>query len=393
MPMRNVRMSITLSSRIGPETPGDPATQPALPAGPSSARPAGLRRPVHDRSLMARCLAYLFGAGAALALVSLALPDNSNATATDIVIPQAGYAVAAVGVVAILLVNFNRLPLWTFHLTLTAGTALISFVIYSSGDPTSAYTMFYVWIALYAFYFFGWAQAFFQIVCVGLAYGAVLHFKESVTVPTARWLITVGTVLAAGVLIAMLKNRVDSLVERLSDSAKTDSLTGLLNRRGFEECFDYELERARRGSGRLSIVLLDLDYFKVVNDRFGHAVGDGALERVGGVLMATKRQIDTAARVGGEEFALLLPETDADGGYFVCERVRERVREAFAADDFPGADVGRMERPLTVSLGMASFPFDGTSPQELLASADLALYEAKRSGRDRTVARTALEPA
>jgi diguanylate cyclase (GGDEF)-like protein len=386
-------MGLTLSSRVGTDTPVERATSRETGGGPSLVRPAGLRRHGPDRSLMARCLAYLFGAGASLALVSLALPNNSTATGTEIVIPQAGYAVAAIGVVAILLVNFNRLPLWTFHLTLTAGTVLISFVIASSGDPTSAYTMFYVWIALYAFYFFGWVQAFFQVVCVGLAYGAVLHFNESVSVPTARWLITVGTVLAAGILIAMLRNRVDTLVERLSDSAKTDPLTGLLNRRGFEECFEYELERARRGSGRLSVVLLDLDHFKYVNDRFGHAVGDGALERLGGVLTLTKRQIDTAARVGGEEFALLLPETDAEGAFLVCERVRNRVRDTLAQDDFPGEERGRMPAPLTVSLGVASFPFDGTSPQELLRGADEALYDAKRGGRDRTVVRTILEPA
>jgi diguanylate cyclase (GGDEF)-like protein len=200
-------------------------------------------------------------------------------------------------------------------------------------------------------------------------------------------------VLAAGILVAMLKSRVESLVERLSDSAKTDPLTGLLNRRGFEECFDYELERARRGSGRLALVLLDLDYFKVVNDRFGHAVGDCALERLGGVLMATKRQIDTAARVGGEEFALLLPETDAHGALLVCERVRKQVREAYAADDFPGEGVGRLDSPLTISLGVSTFPLDGTNQTDLLASADHALYDAKRQGRDRTVLRTALDPA
>jgi diguanylate cyclase (GGDEF)-like protein len=341
---------------------------------------------------MARCLAYLFGAGAALALVALALPDNSEASATDILLPQVGYALAAVGVVAVLLVSFDRLPLWTFQLTLAAGTGLISFVIYKSGDPTSAYTMFYVWIALYAFYFFRLAQAFMQVVCVALAYGAVLHFKEALAAPTARWLITVGTVLAAGILVAMLKSRVETLVERLSDSARTDPLTGLLNRRGFEECFEYELERARRGSGRLSLVLLDLDYFKLVNDRFGHAVGDGALERLGAVLMASKRHVDAAARVGGEEFALLLPESDVAGAFAVCERVRRRVREAFAADEFPGRAVGRLDGPLTISLGIASFPFDGTSASELLRAADHALYEAKRMGRDRTVASTTLDP-
>jgi diguanylate cyclase (GGDEF)-like protein len=325
---------------------------------------------------MARCLAYLFGAGAALALLSLALPDSAESNAVSLFLPQAGYSVAAIGVVAILLINFDRLPLWTFQLTLAAGTALISFVIYLSGDPTSAYTMFYVWIALYAFYFFRLFQAAVQVTFVALAYGAVLHFKESVAAPTARWLITVGTVVVAGALIALLKRRVEVLVARLSDTARTDALTGLLNRRGFDESFQLELERARRGSGRLSVILLDLDHFKVVNDRFGHGSGDEALERLGAVLVTTKRQIDTAARIGGEEFALLLPEADAYGAFSLCERVRTRVAEAFSGERFP----------LTVSLGVASFPLDGATVAELLAAADEALYEAKRLGRNRTVA-------
>lgn len=325
---------------------------------------------------MARCLAYLFGAGAALALVSLALPDSSESSAVALFLPQAGYSIAAIGVVAILLVNFDRLPLWTFQLTLSAGTALISFVIYLSGDPTSAYTMFYVWIALYAFYFFRMVEAAIQVAFVALAYGAVLHYKEAIAAPTARWLITVGTVLVAGVLIALLKRRVEVLVARLSDTARTDPLTGLLNRRGFDESFELELERARRASGRLSVILLDLDHFKVVNDRFGHVSGDEALERLGAVLVTTKRQIDTAARVGGEEFALLLPGADAPGAFSLCERMRTRVAETFSSERFP----------LTVSLGVASFALDGTTASELLAAADRALYEAKRLGRNRTVA-------
>ena len=367
-------MNLTLSSRPGTDT----------------SRPPGLSRPAPDRSLMARCLAYLFGAGAALAMVALVLSESSELSADGILIPPADYAIAAAVVVAVLLVNHDRLPLWTFHLTLAAGTALVSFVIYASGDPTSAYTMLYVWVALYAFYFFRLAEAFFQVASVALGYGVVLHFEEAVAVPAARWLITVGTVLAAGILVAILKKRVETLVERLSDSAKTDSLTGLLNRRGFDECFRYELERARRGSRRLSLVLLDLDHFKEVNDRLGHAAGDGALERLGAVLTANKRQLDTAARVGGEEFALLLPESDAEGAFALCERVRHRVREVFSADHFSEA-AGQGNGPLTVSLGVATFPADGTSPAELLGAADHALYEAKRRGRDRTVARTTLD--
>jgi diguanylate cyclase (GGDEF)-like protein len=386
-------MSLTLPTRVGPDASSRPApvSQPSGLVAPRRASGLGLDAP--DRALMARCLAYLFGAGAALALVSLAVSGASELSAADIFIPQAGYALAAIGVVAILLVNHDRLPLWTFQLTLAAGTALISFVIYWSGDPTSAYTMLYVWIALYAFYFFRLPQAFFQVACVALAYGVVLHFREAIAVPTARWLITVGTVLAAGILIAMLKRRVETLVDGLSDSAKTDSLTGLLNRRGFDEHFHYELERARRGSGRLSLVLLDLDHFKEVNDRFGHAAGDGVLERLGGVLIASKRQTDTVARVGGEEFALLLPESDARGALTLCERVRVRVRDAFADSGASVTAASAIDRTLTVSLGIATFPRDGTTPAELLAAADRALYEAKRLGRDRTVTHAALVEA
>src|SRR5436190_6037767 len=108
-------MTATLSSASGGGAPGAPA-----PAGPPPAddRPAGMRTEAPDRSLMARCLAYLFGAGAALALVAFALPNNSQSTATQIFIPQTSYVLAAVAVVAILLVSFDRLPLWTFQFTL-----------------------------------------------------------------------------------------------------------------------------------------------------------------------------------------------------------------------------------------------------------------------------------
>ena len=88
-----------------------------------------------------------------------------------------------------------------------------------------------------------------------------------------------------------------------------------------------------------------------------------------------------------------MPETDAEGALLVCERLRKRVRQAFSQEDFPAGAAARMAGPLTVSLGVASFPFDGTTPSELLAGADQALYEAKRGGRDRTVVRTVLAPA
>ena len=322
---------------------------------------------------MTRCLAYLFGAGATLALVTL--PHSSSATAVGIIISQTGYALAAVILLGILLVNFGHLPLWTFQLTLAAGTGLISFVIYSSGDPTSAYTMFYLWIVLYAFYFFRAVQASIQLLIVALSYGAVLHWKETIEIPGTRWVITVATLVVSGILIALLKNRVDKLVLRLTQTARTDPLTGILNRRGFDEAFDAELERAKRSGQPMGVILLDLDKFKSINDTRGHDAGDDALERLGGLMRANKRRIDTAARLGGEEFALILPYSDAQGAKIVAERFRERVRETFAGEDYT----------LTASVGVATYPTDGTSRNELLRASDRALYLAKRLGRDRSV--------
>jgi diguanylate cyclase (GGDEF)-like protein len=322
---------------------------------------------------MTRCLAYLFGAGATLAVVTL--PTSTSTSPVGIFISETGYALAAVVLLAILMVNFSRLPLWTFQFTLAAGTGLISFVIYASGDPTSPYTMFYLWIVLYAFYFFRVLQAVAQLMVVALSYGVVLYFKEAVVAPGTRWLITMATLAVAATLIALLRNRVDGLVARLTETARTDALTGLLNRRGFDESFDAELERARRSGQPLGVVLLDLDHFKGVNDSFGHDMGDDALERVGALVRGTKRRIDTAARFGGEEFALLLPYNDAEGSRVVSERIREQVHDAFAEDVYN----------LTVSLGIASFPTDGSTCADLLRAADRALYVAKRSGRDRTI--------
>jgi diguanylate cyclase (GGDEF)-like protein/putative nucleotidyltransferase with HDIG domain len=149
----------------------------------------------------------------------------------------------------------------------------------------------------------------------------------------------------------------------------------VLNSRGFGESFELELQRARRSAQPLSLVLCDLDRFKRVNDRYGHQHGDRALARLAEVLRQVKRRIDTVARVGGEEFALLLPGTDSHGAYVLAERLRKEVREAFDADGLG----------LTLSLGVATYPRHGNTEEEMLRAADQGLYGAKELGRDRTV--------
>lgn len=344
----------------------DPAKAPAALVGATAA--------TTDKALMARSLAYLFGAGAMLALVTSAVPEVRDSDIESLVASQLLYAAGALAVLAILLVSFERLPSWTFQLILASGTILITAAIAVTDELTDIYTMFYLWVVVYAAYFFKRWQALLQLALVALAYGAVL-VDQKTSDGVARWTITVGTLLVAGLLISLLKRHVDALVLRLADTASTDPLTGVLNRRGFRESFDLEIERAKRSGRPLSVVVVDVDHFKQVNDRFGHDTGDSALILMAEVLSGTSRRIDTAGRMGGEEFAVLLPNSDARGAYIYAERLRSEVRDAFAEQPFQ----------LTVSIGIASFPQHGESLEALLHAADEALYAAKRLGRDRAV--------
>jgi diguanylate cyclase (GGDEF)-like protein len=162
-------------------------------------------------------------------------------------------------------------------------------------------------------------------------------------------------------------------VIKLRDLAKTDALTGLTNHRGFQETLADELERARRGNQPVALVMLDLDNFKEINDAHGHPYGDEVLKAVGEKLAGVVRGTDTAARVGGEEFALVLPGTDGDVAYRIAERTRQAVADISARD--PG---------LSCSAGIATYPADAEDASSLCQLADGALYWAKRRGKKRT---------
>ena len=183
------------------------------------------------------------------------------------------------------------------------------------------------------------------------------------------------SLVAAGLVVNRLRSHLEMTIAQLSDAARTDPLTGLLNRRGFSEVMQGELERARRSARPVSLVACDLDHFKRFNDAFGHPEGDVALARVGELLQDFDRRADTAARMGGEEFALILPGTDEHRAYVVAERLRDEVAQAFC----------EMHSPLTVSVGVASYPESATDVEALIQAADRALYAAKKLGRDRTV--------
>jgi diguanylate cyclase (GGDEF)-like protein/putative nucleotidyltransferase with HDIG domain len=320
---------------------------------------------------MARSLMYLFGAGGLVTVVSLVVGASAHGEARIAI-----SGVAAFAAVALLFLAYDRIPVWGFQALLTIGTALVGWSIYASGDTTSPYAAFYFWIAIYSFYFLSRARATLQIAFVAIAYSSVLLTSgEAQTTPVIHWAFVSATLVVAGAFIGVQREHVDRLIARLSSAARTDSLTGLLNRRGFEELFETELERARRSGRPLSVIVGDLDGFKAINDRYGHAAGDRALEKLSRILEGVKRRIDTAARVGGEEFAVIAPDSDHHAAYILAERMRREVRDTFTGDQFP----------LTISLGVATFPRHGASAEALIGGADEALYAAKKLGRDRTV--------
>jgi diguanylate cyclase (GGDEF)-like protein/putative nucleotidyltransferase with HDIG domain len=170
----------------------------------------------------------------------------------------------------------------------------------------------------------------------------------------------------------------------IQKQALSDGLTGLPNHRAMMDQLEKELERVRRFDRPLSLLFFDVDRFKRINDTHGHAVGDTVLRQIGERAIRVLRGGDTVGRFGGEEFVLLLPETDADGAKTVAERLRTAIAsEPIAADMVTGGLVA------TVSIGVATYPADGCSEQELLGQADRAMYLAKRLGRNQV--RTARE--
>jgi diguanylate cyclase (GGDEF)-like protein len=162
--------------------------------------------------------------------------------------------------------------------------------------------------------------------------------------------------------------------EALQQLATTDDLTELWNHRYFHERIREELSRAARLKEPLALVMFDLDHFKAFNDTHGHLRGDEALRRVGGIVRASVRPYDIPCRYGGEEFTVILPGVDAQGARSVSERIRQRI----AAEGFDGVEGHTI--PLTASFGIAAYPHDGGSPDELLQAADRALYASKRAG-------------
>ena len=190
----------------------------------------------------------------------------------------------------------------------------------------------------------------------------------------------VGVNLTALVLIAYVAMAIARAQRRTRDAAirlsTVDSLTGLFNRTFFFAAMDREIARSARSGRGFCLLMMDLDELKAINDRLGHFTGDRVLRGVGGVITQGVRQIDTAARYGGDEFVVLLPETDPTGAYVLAEKIRLGVNA------MPIELPGSTQRP-SLSIGVVAYPDDGRTSDELIISADGAMYASKRAGKDR----------
>lgn len=165
--------------------------------------------------------------------------------------------------------------------------------------------------------------------------------------------------------------------ERVRHMAYVDGLTGVFNRRYFEIRVQEEIERAKRYSGAMSLIMIDIDHFKRMNDEYGHLMGDDVLRQISTIFSQNLRKVDVGCRYGGEEFTIIVPETTGEDAYYVADKLRRVIQTTV----FPG-----VPSAVTISAGVASYPANGDNRDALIKAADEALYSAKQSGRNTVVA-------
>ncbi len=318
----------------------------------------------HDKRLMAMTAAAMYGGATVDAAIEGIVPgDPSFAIAP---------ALAALALVSVVLLVGPRLPRAALAMLGPIGVLLIAAALAATPGAGDG-AILYVWPVLWTTFFFG-PKGGVAIVClIGVAHAGTLLALPPASSYPGRWLDVMASASVLVVVTTILVKRNRALLAQLAGEARTDALTGLLNRRGFDERAEIELTRARRDGSRLAVVIFDIDYFKRVNDEWGHDTGDAVLTRTAAILAGQVRDIDVVARLGGEEFAVLMPACDAEGAALLADRARGAVAKAESA----GLPAVR------ISAGLAAAEAPDTL-QALLQAADIALYRAKHSGRDRT---------
>jgi diguanylate cyclase (GGDEF)-like protein len=293
-----------------------------------------------------------------------------------------GVALGVLGVTWVILEHGRFWRAWDPHFVLVPSMAVIVLLSFMIGVAPEARTLVLgVWpvVLIFAAGYLGFVSAGLLSLMMTAGYLAAVWASGMPGLRVEVEVLVCGvflvTSLYSGVVLSRLRRQRDELDEaraELTRLALTDPLTGLANRRHFDEVLSSELSRANRHQGVLSLAIIDLDDFKAFNDRHGHPAGDAALKAVALLLRARVRGHDTVARLGGEEFAVLMVGACGEAACRTAERIRASVSE----HPF-GAGVR-----ITVSIGLATAPGDGSTPAELVREADRALYRAKDSGRN-----------
>lgn len=325
---------------------------------------------IDDRPLLTRVLLIVWAAGTSTYTLSLLLSPPRD--------PSWGvlWAVSAVGYAMTLWLWLTRtlLPEYAADVSGYLCCTLATIVTAASHDPATPFCLFYLWVTVISCHFLPVRRALPQVLVVSPCYAVALVLAGG-AFPWFRWALLSLTVAVVGASVTAMRARLAALVGVLADSARTDALTGLKNRRAFEETLAVELERAARTGEALALVMGDLDHFKAINDDFGHPVGDEVLRRTAQAISGAVRRVDVPFRIGGEEFAVIVPATDAASAHLLAERVRTAIMEEFAGGP----------QQVTMSLGVAAYPEHGPDAVSLVGHADTACYQAKDRGRNRTV--------
>ena len=301
-----------------------------------------------DRRSLSLALSALYLAGGVLTLVSLLLPHPGSVN------ELAGFVCGSIAIVssAFVFAFGDRLPMWVYGAFVATGSVLISIGIHFAGyaPGTPSYALFYLWIGLFSFNFFTLRSALAQMVFSSLCHLVVLVVDGSGTFFLTDWVVTWGVLFVTGLVVGWLSGQVRTL-------ADTDSLTGLRNRRAWDNELVRELAHAQRSGDPLSVILIDIDGLKAINDRDGHQGGDRVLKEAAAAFSSAVRSGDLVARLGGDEFGVLLRACSLDGAEAGIERLHDATSVPFCA-------------------GRAQWDGEETS-DAFLHRADAALYERK----------------
>ena len=316
---------------------------------------------------MARTFAYLFGFGGLLVAVTLVLPAAANRQFFAI----AGVSALAFAVTGLCLWQGRRLPVAFYRSLPFLGVLFVGVLVFSGGSGSAgAYELFSFWVVISAFYFFRPRYGLLCTVLTSACYLGVMLNGPEYRLVELNWVLMTGALLVVGLLVGRLRARIEILMDQLAAAARTDPLTGLPNRRELAVRLRDEIIRYGRHPRPFSVIALDLDGLKAINDGQGHSAGDRVLGRMGSVLQAQIRGVDMVARTGGDEFVVIAPGADADDATVLLERLRRAVTEASSTES----------TPVTFSAGIAAYPTHASDIDSLTEAADQALYAAKRAG-------------